>query len=626
MLHKVTLRAWAIAACGGLLAGPAAAVALGQARGAALLGRPLELAVPLALQPGEGDDPCASGDVFYGDAKVQRGVAVRWERRGPSEGVLHVSSTQPVDEPMVTLYLRVGCGQAVTRRYVLLSEVPPATEPTARALPPAAMAVPAVPAPAGRPEAEPRRASPAPVVRKAQAPAPAPAVRSAPPRRGPAAAPAPAHATGGRLRLEPLDLTIEREPTLQLTRELTLPSAVDPQKRQAAAALWAALQKAPEAAAQEAERMQAVQGEVQQLRALNRENAAAVAQMRGQVEQAHSTRSQATLLVAVLSAILAALLAWVGWRAYRNARVQRVERWFEVNGEATQPRDTAAPSPGPATAPPQPQPLLQPETTPTPLAPARSLAPPGAALEFQASRGGAQRMVGVDELIDLHDKIDFFVAIGEYDQAIALLERHVHDDVETSALAWLDLLQLYHARGRRAEYGLLRVEFQHRFVVQVPDFDHFDQPTASLENYGRALSRIVALWPSRRVLDVIEESIFRKPGLPGAEPFSLEAYRELVLLYQVAKEVAPAEALEAEAAAPDAILVDPPAADRERLLVPPATGRVGLDIDLGDEAAPPEPVFAPAAEAQAPASPGGGRELPPLDFDISAFGPDDDRR
>jgi hypothetical protein len=99
-----------------------------------------------------------------------------------------------------------------------------------------------------------------------------------------------------------------------------------------------------------------------------------------------------------------------------------------------------------------------------------------------------------------------------------------------------------------------------------------------------------------------------------------------VLLYQVAREIAPAEAVEAQAAAPDAILVDPPAADRERLLVPPATGRVGLDIDLGDGAAAPEAAVVPEPAASIPASQGGGRELPPLDFDISAFGADDDRR
>jgi len=50
------------------------------------------------------------------------------------------------------------------------------------------------------------------------------------------------------------------------------------------------------------------------------------------------------------------------------------------------------------------------------------------------------------------------------------------------------------------------------------------------------LSRITALWPTPKVLDVIEESIFRKPG-QGSQTFDLEAYRELLMLYAVAKEL-----------------------------------------------------------------------------------------
>ena len=51
------------------------------------------------------------------------------------------------------------------------------------------------------------------------------------------------------------------------------------------------------------------------------------------------------------------------------------------------------------------------------------------------------------------------------------------------------------------------------------------------------MARIVALWPSHKVLEVIEESIFRKPGSVEGEAFDLDAYRELLLLYAIAKEV-----------------------------------------------------------------------------------------
>ena len=72
-------------------------------------------------------------------------------------------------------------------------------------------------------------------------------------------------------------------------------------------------------------------------------------------------------------------------------------------------------------------------------------------------------MVRVDELIDIQDKANFFLSIGQHDQAIAVLESHVHDQVETSALAWLDLLDLYHSMGKRDEYNHLREEFRLQF-------------------------------------------------------------------------------------------------------------------------------------------------------------------
>lgn len=657
MLHPVTFRTLALAACGWLLACDAAALSLGRARGAVLVGRPLQLAIPVTLDSGS-DDPCASGDLFYGESKVSRAPTVRWEPGSGGQGVLRITSEIPVDEPMVTLYLRVGCGaQNTTRRYVMLSELPPNDEPVQSSRPPVQLpTVPAAPgtqaaapAPGARPPATPRATSPrrdsgvatapapaAPQERAAAAPAPQPrALRPSPaPRARREAAPAPAQA---RLRLEPLDLSVERDPTLRLSSELSAQVAADPQQRNAAAALWQVLQRGPEASVQEALRLQAVETELKSLHELSRQNAAALTQLRSQVDDARGRRSTASFFVIALSLVLLALLGWLAWRWHRAAQVARVGRWFEANGESRQAPvagTTAAPtesafvplpasaSSRPATAKPAAAVAARSAAQPAP-APATPAARPATAAtaaasgwspgdDYQVSRGGSVRMVGVQEVIDVHDKADFFLSIGEPDQAIAVLEAHVHDQVETSALAWMDLLELYHSLGRRSDFERLRGEFRQRFAAQVPDFEHFDQPTASLENYSRALSRIVALWPSPRVLDVIEESIFRKPGLPGAEPFSLEAYRELVLLYHVARELAPEPVDPSQPGVltsfPETSLQglnmldtpEPVRTDTERLMIPPSSPRLGLDIDLGEDTQDPRP------------------ELPPLDFDVSA--------
>lgn len=607
VLHPVTFRILAVAACGWLLACDALALSLGRAQGVALIGRPLELAIPVTEAGGDG--PCAQADVFHGDSRVGTGVSVRWEPASDGRGVLRVRSGTPVDEPVVTLYLRAGCGNASTRRYVLLAEPPPEVEPAtpaARAEAPAGVpARPAAPAraqPAVPPvAASPGSVAPAPARRQAAAREPAPAPRA----RREASRPQP------RLRLEPLDLSVDHDPVLRLSPELRSQAATDPQRRAEAAALWRILQRTPEQAVDEALRLQGAERDLRSAREEMQRNAAAVGQLRGEIEQAGRGRGGASIAVVALAIVLFALLAWLAWRWLRDIRVPHVRHWFEANSELEQPPMPIVDAAAARRMNTQP-PAFAPAAAPAPAANGPAAAPTRAP-EFQPSRG-AVRMVGVEELIDIHDKADFFLLIGEHEQAIGALEAHVHDNVETSALAWLDLLELYHRFGRHADYERLRAEFQRRFSAQLPDFEHFDQPTASLESHTRAMSRIVALWPTRRVLEVIEESIFRKPGQPGVEAFGLEAYRELVLLYHIAHDIVEGEE-EEDAATPGAPAtdfhatslqplqaLDRPAADGSVIdprMVPPASPHLGVDIELGEE------------------DPSSSKL--PLDFDISGY-------
>ena len=629
MLHTVTFRAFAVSTCCWLLALDAAALTLGRARGAVLVGRPVELTIPVTLDAAS-NDPCANVDLFYGDQRVARTPVVKWESRDGLEGVLRVTSEVAVDEPMVTLYLRIGCGQASSRRYVLLSEVPPdapsinpgrteraavpavppaaATAPAARA--PAATQPPVVSAPATLPAPVPSAAAP----RAAERP-----VAAARPGTRPRTerAPEPARPV---LKLEPLDLSIDYSPTLRLSAEIGTQPTSDLSARQAAAALWQVLQKGPEERMREAQQVQAVQRELQAVRDLNQRNAADIASLRVAVEQAQSQRSTVAWLALLLAAVLAAMLAVVGWRWYRLRRIERVGRWFEANGQpAVMPPvvpvapvstpDIETEAAAPAVAPAVPVLLDAAAAARPPASPVVAWSP--SQQDFQASRGASIRLVGVEELLDVHDKADFFLSIGETDQAVAVLEGHVHDHVDTSALAWMDLLELYHSLGRRKDFDRVSAEFRERFAAQVPDFEHYGRPARALENYSRAMSRIVALWPTRRVLDVIEESIFRKPGLPGADPFSLEAYRELVLLYHVATDIAPAAEAHTQeprvtsfhetSLEPLQVLDAPekPARDLDMLLVPPASPNVGVDIDIT------------AADDEL-------ETLPPLDFEVDS--------
>lgn len=654
MLSSATLRSIALIALLGAAALDAAALSLGRARGAVLVGRPLDVAIQTTVEPGEGGELCAEADLFHGDLRVPA-PTVRWESAGNGQGVLRVRSAVPVDEPMVTIYLRAGCRNSSSRRYVLLAELPPEEEP-ARPAPvvptvpraegatrpgpgPAVAASPSGPAPGAPAAATPRSARPTRADPAAAAPRPvarAPRVMEDPvrPQRRAAGASArePRGAAQARLRLEPLDLSIDRDPVLRLSSDLTLPAATDSGARQAAGALWQALNKTPDESAQEGLRLKSLERDIQSLRDVTRQNATTLESMKAQLESARTERNQIAAIGAALALLLLAAVAWLVF-TLRRAREERGEnRWFD--GTRFDPADSdlasakvpLVPEPPPSGQAPLPS-MDQTVVIPA-AAPARSSSPesfwPAAERgnDFQVSQNTSLRMVGVEELIDMQDKADFFVSIGQPEQAIAILETHIHDQVETSALVWLDLLQLYHQTSRRVDYDRLRGEFRRHFTADVPMFDEFDQPSVGLEHYERALSRIVALWPSRAVLDVIEESLFRKPG-QGDDAFSLEAYRELMLLYHIVSEVAPEDGdagfrstrfphtklqpLSAKALSglgdeeDDTFVIEP--GGEEMLLIPPSSSRLGLDIDLG------------AIGDEKP------RDLPPmeLDFDTGFF-------
>src|SRR5207253_8212909 len=76
---------------------------------------------PVALDPGE-SQPCVQADLFQSDTRAGP-LDVVLE---PIEGgyVARIRSSMVVEEPVITVYVRSGCSQQVTRAYVLLAEQP----------------------------------------------------------------------------------------------------------------------------------------------------------------------------------------------------------------------------------------------------------------------------------------------------------------------------------------------------------------------------------------------------------------------------------------------------------------------------------------------------------------------
>ncbi|QHE85960.1 hypothetical protein [Hydrogenophaga sp. BPS33] len=538
----------------------------------------MDIRVQVLLALGEDvANQCLSADVLYGDVQLP-GSLVRLTPQkavADAQASVRIQSPQAINEPIVTVFVRAGCSTAFTRRFVLLAD--PLTEPAPSASGSSPVVVPALPSVESPSAAAPTRGAGG-SVRSNNASAPA--VRSAPRERQATTAPAaprvpsvvrrssppvPKAATP-RLQLDPIDLslTVERDPTLKLSPLLLSEPAASPEARAAAGQLWKALSASPEQALQDGGKLAALEAEVAQLRSAQTQAQTRLDALNAEVEQARDQRYRNWLVYLLGGLLLVALLALLMLSRRRPARdegsnaslawwspheAQRADKAAPATvGSVAGPRKGPGPVPGKAAGHRR---DLDQDSGPDSLSgldddgpsePARTDAPvPAQATrerrDFSPSALGISRSVAAEELFDVQQQADFFVSLGEDDRAIQVLRSHIAESHEPSPLAYLDLFKLYHRLDRREAYDALRDEFNHVFNAGAPPFHRYTAQGQGLEAYESAFSRIQSLWPQPRVLDLIERSIFRDANDDQVEVFDLEAYRELLLLHAIAKDL-----------------------------------------------------------------------------------------
>lgn len=571
------------------------ALTLGRAQDVAWIGKPLD--VRFQVQPdGDGDllPDCLAAEVLYGDTPLDPArIAVTATTATGAGHNLRVATTLPINEPVVTVLLRVGCQQKLSKRYTFFAEPPtqvvePVVAPTPRsrmgeaAQPPMSTVrsdpandLPAVAARRGRVV----RADAAPMQTPASVPVPVPVVRPT--------KPASKAVRGPRLKLDALDLLIERDPVLRASNELlTLPQE-DGAKRTEAAALWRSLNASPEQVLQDEARAIALEKDMKSLHSATAQNQKGLQALQGKVQQAESER-YANGLVYGLVALLAAILAAMVW-FWRRAREQQASDWLlghdardsEVAETVQRPvvenaspiapvsptetiasvaaaphvrprqvaaaltRDAHAPVTAATAAAPlskvdieleidfdegQLEPVVH-TPAPVPKLPAHPVR------DFYPSGAAALRSCESAELVDIREQAEFFLSLGQHDKAIDILTTRVAQFGESSPLVCLDLLRMYHDLGRQTEFETMRTEFNHWFSGYVPEFSEFGNDGRSLEEYPLVMERITLLWPSPQVLEYIEGCLYRQATGDEGLVFELNAYLDLLLLHGVAKQM-----------------------------------------------------------------------------------------
>ncbi len=554
-------------ACLGFAASAAQALGFGPPPAGVALGSPLDFVLPVRLDAGEELDPeCLSAELQIGDRRVPS-YNLRWAVEPgtqPGERRIRVVSLVVVDEPVITLQVNTGCTARISRRFTVLAD-PPLGQST-----PQAPALAAAPSPAAAVQSSPSmppaarapgRTASTPEPERAASPATAPSVRTPrTPRRATAQSVRPSRPRAAaavpraRLSLEAPDPTLVQQ---------AVAAALAQQQASAAQAAESA-RVAQEAASAAAARVQALEQQLQRVQAEARQQQEQLQQLRAQAGREQQAARWLPWLGTALFVALAAV-GWLVWRLQQARRESHSKWWADAAAVLADARPDQGPAPTPAvSAPPAlPADRAGAGTATLPLATAAHEAE--AALEAAATgadplaglglaaaggdtlqaavaaepawtrTGPPPRPVSVEELIDLEQQAEFFVVLGQDEEAIDLLVSHLRDSGGTSPLPYLKLLEIYRRQGDREAYERTRTRFNQRFNAYAPEWDADMQHGRALEDYPQVMQRLQQAWGSPiDAMAALETLLFRKDG---GELFELPAYREVLLLYSLAREL-----------------------------------------------------------------------------------------
>lgn len=527
------------------LAPSVGALTLGDSHGTVVLGSSVDLAFDVRPDPGQDlEGACLEARVAAGNALIPDDrVAVTTSRAVASRvATVRVRSVVPLNEPVVSVTLTAGCAGQVSRTYTFLADLPSVPQagstPSAAALPPGRESVGAGASSAARESSVATEAvSGTPrgdTARGGRAPA-AGRTRAVARQAAPSAEAAPASASKGGN---------EAGAALRLAREpMPMPAAaVDTTPE---AALQAQARNAPEEAGTDRLRAQLGQEKAED-RAL------------GQRAAWLESESFRGIVVYGLIALLLLALSTLAWVMRRAPRQEREERRQPVApGEGSDPPSSADdPAAGtamhdaanehgaeallgdevavaPAVASEDSLALAEAaqasEPVPNPALPPRPVVPPAAL----ASDPLTQRIEHPEDLFDALQQAEFFISIGEHEQALGGLHKHIARYPDSSPLAYLELLRLYHTLGRVEGFEALRGQFHQYFNARVPPFAEFQHQGRTLEDYPEELAQIVAAWTSPEVMALLDGFMFHREGMDGVPPFDLPAYEDLLLLLAI---------------------------------------------------------------------------------------------
>lgn len=556
-----------------LFAGPGHGLGFGPPQATAVIGSALDFSLPLQLQAGERFDPdCVQVEVQVGGRRLPP-YAVRWQVGAGAhadEPRVQVSTLAVLDEPVVSVLVSSGCQSRVSRRTTLLAHLPgPVLPATAQAIAQVTMvAANDLPAP--------------PLRHRVQAASAAKPLRTATVTR-------PRNPDGLRL-----DHLLPPAAAVALALPQRLSATALPAPGDVALGVQSAL---ADAAAQTAtEQIRLLEQQVQQVLTEARRQQDQLAQLRQRLSAAESANAWLPWLLLAMG-VSGMLVAWLGLRVRRLQRELEQRHWTAAADglNASSPAEPAEAGGQPLLSPGRPllstrhggvpaaaatapdMTIAQPMMVAAAAPPADRAARPST--EFSLGTGVPPRPVSVEELLDLDQQVDFFLVLGQEQAAVELLLSHVRSTGGTNALPYFKLLEIYCQKGDEEAYERTRERFNQRFNAFAPAIGGDLTAGRSLEDHPDVVLRLQRAWsqPLRAVAE-LESLLLRRADL---EPFDLPAYRDILMLHALVRDL-PAGALPAAAiTAPKPALAPRPVLALPGVLAGADDG-VDLLLPLGD--------------------------------------------
>src|SRR5437763_6728327 len=102
----------------------AQAQSLGTPVAEALLGQKLEMTVPARFGTEDNGNECVQAHVCYVETPITANRVRATVIGSPDQLRIRIESDTPIDEPVVTVSVRAGCRNTITRNYTLLPQYP----------------------------------------------------------------------------------------------------------------------------------------------------------------------------------------------------------------------------------------------------------------------------------------------------------------------------------------------------------------------------------------------------------------------------------------------------------------------------------------------------------------------